>query len=43
MKLYLFINDLFNHTVCYFDAVTSNEWIREIAGSGKTADDSWPN
>jgi len=43
MKLYLFINELFNHALCYFEAVTSNEWIRVIAGSGKEDDDSWPN
>jgi hypothetical protein len=35
MKLHLFINDLFNHAVCYFDAMAWNEWLRVITGSGK--------
>jgi hypothetical protein len=38
IKLYLFINDLCNHAVCYFGAVTSNGWIRVIVASGKKDD-----
>jgi hypothetical protein len=34
IKLYLFINDLLNHAVCYFDAMALNEWFRVITGSG---------